>query len=39
VRFVRAEQERWSGARRRFAELRARLAALLGEISAADAQG
>jgi hypothetical protein len=35
ARFVRAEEERWSGARRRLTELRTRLAALLQEVSAA----
>jgi small GTP-binding protein len=35
ARFVRAEEERWSGARRRLADLRTRISALLQDISAA----
>jgi small GTP-binding protein len=35
ARFVRAEEERWAGARQRLADLRTRLSALLQEISAA----
>ncbi len=35
VRFVRAEQDRWSGARRQLDELSARLAGMLRELSAA----
>jgi len=35
ARFVRAEEQRWSGARRRLGDVRTELAALLREISAA----
>jgi len=35
ARFVRAEEERWSGARRRLADLRTRMSALLQDVSAA----
>jgi small GTP-binding protein len=38
ARFVRAEEERWSGARRRLLDLRTRLAALLREISPTAAE-
>jgi small GTP-binding protein len=38
ARFVRAEEGRWSGARRRLADLRMRLAALLQEMSTAPAE-
>lgn len=37
ARFVRAEEERWSGARRRLVDLRTRLATLLQEMSTAPA--